>query len=189
MLRAAGGDEKAFERLFHTYKYKLFGYIYTLTGSSGTAEDTVQEVFLKLWKNKAGLAEIDNLGAYIFRMAQHHAINGYRKMARETLLIAEMGREIAAAPVAEDILAVKELEEKLKRAVELLPRQQKLAYTLSREQGLKHEEIARQMEISPGTVKNHIIQALRTLRDELGRHPGAAGATAWLLLFAASLEK
>jgi len=189
LKKAARGDEKAFVQLFHVYKYKLFGYLYKLTGSPEMAEDVVQEVFLRLWKNRHELGEIENLNAYLFRMAQNNAINAFRKAAREIVMLNEMGREVESAVTATDALAMKEVEQIVKRTVESLPAQQRLVYTLSREQGLKHEEIARQLKISPGTVKNHMIQALRTLREELGKYPHASAAMFFFLSIIAAFEK
>ncbi|MEO6686921.1 MAG: sigma factor-like helix-turn-helix DNA-binding protein, partial [Dyadobacter sp.] len=54
--------------------------------------------------------------------------------------------------------------------VEKLPAQQKVAYNLSREEGLSHEEIANILVISPNTVKNHIARAMATIRIQLRRH-------------------
>lgn len=189
LKEAAKGGEKAFEQLFNSYKYKLFGYIYKLTGSPEMAEDVVQEVFLRLWKNRSELAEIENLNAYIFRMAQNTAINAYRKTAREIIMLNEMGREVDDAVSVTDSIALKEIEQIVKQTVENLPNQQRLVYTLSREHGLKHEEIARQLKISPGTVKNHMIQALRTLREQLGKYPGATTAMLYFLSIIAAFEK
>ncbi len=80
---AADGDELAFTHLFHAYKFKLYGFISKLTGSPDTAEDVVQDVFLKLWKDRQALRHVESFGSYLFRMAQNHAINGFRKMARK----------------------------------------------------------------------------------------------------------
>lgn len=158
--------------------------MYKLTDSAELAEDVVQEVFLKLWQNRAALSGVENPGGYIFRMAQNQAVTAFRKMARETLVLAELKDTVIKPLVnAEDALAARELETKVRQVIETLPPQQKLVYTLSREQGLKYDEIAEKLQISPGTVKNHMIQALRTLRNALFKDPGNA---ALLLCFLAA---
>ena len=70
----------------------------------------------------------------------------------------------------------------MQTAVATLPPRQKLVYTLSREQGLKHEEIARRLNISPATVNNHMIAALRTIRQQLGTHLHTVTGASCLLL-------
>lgn len=169
---AADGDELAFTHLFHAYKFKLYGFISKLTGSPDTAEDVVQDVFLKLWKDRKALRNVDSFGSYLFRMAQNHAINGFRKMAREEVMRKEMqSGESPAHSTPQSHIALKETREILHRAIQQLPPRQKAIYLLSREEGVKHEEIARRLRITTGTVKNHMIQALRTLRQQLSQHP------------------
>lgn len=175
LLQAAGGDDVAFARLFHAYKFKLFGFIHKLTGSPQVAEDVVQDVFLKLWNEREKLGDIEAFGSYLFRMAQNRAVNGFRRMAREASLLRDIPLQEAEPHLTpQGRLALKETQERLQRAVEGLPPRQKAIYLLSREQGVKHEEIARRLSITTGTVKNHMIQALRTLRKQLLRAPHSA---------------
>lgn len=188
LQRAAGGDEAAFTELFMLYKFKLYGYIYRLTQSQEMAEDVVQDVFLKLWKDRHTLTGIDHLGPYIFRMAQNLSINAFRRMAKETAIIRQLltGQEDFSPSTPETELAFKEMESLFKKAIDQLPAQQKKVYHLSREEGLKYNEIAERLQISAGTVKNHMIQLLRTLREQLENnrhHP--AGLYCFLLVIAA----
>jgi RNA polymerase sigma-70 factor (family 1) len=188
LKRSAKGEEAAFAELFTRYKFKLYGFVYRLTQSAEMAEDVVQDVFLQLWKNQATLVGIDNFGAYLFRMAQNQCINAFKRMARETAIMRQLltGEAPFAPDTPESTLAFKEMEALFKKAVDQLPPQQKKVYQLSREQGLKHEEIAEQLQISPGTVKNHMVQLLRTLREHLEKnlHP-SAGLYCFLLVIAA----
>lgn len=185
------GDEKAFAEIFHRYKFKLYGYMYRLTQSQEMAEDIVQETFLRLWKNRQQLGDIENLGSYIFRMAQNQAINGFKRMAMETVIIRQLltGEKEFAPSTPESVLALKEMEALFRKAVDNLPPQQKKVYHLSREQGLKHEEIAEILQISRGTVKNHMIQLLRTLRSHLEKNLDPPAGIYCLLLVIAAFEK
>ena len=70
----------------------------------------------------------------------------------------------------EDRILSKENEERLQQALDRLSPRQKLIFTLSRHQGLKHEEIASRLHISRHTVKTHLVQALKTLRNVLHFH-------------------
>ena len=117
--------------------------------------------------------------------------NAFRRMAKETLILAELNKSgiAAAAANAEDDLSVREVRERLKCALDQLPPKQKLVYTLSRDEGWKHEEIARYLNISPSTVNNHMIAALRTIRKQLGIHlHSTTGASSLLLIIACFLR-
>ena len=95
-------------------------------------------------------------------------------MARETLGLDELGQaQPAIGPDAEAQLRVQEVTRSLHYALEKLTPKQKLVFTLSRERGLKHEEIARYLNISPSTVNNHMIEALRLIRQQLRTSPEA----------------
>jgi RNA polymerase sigma-70 factor (family 1) len=140
-------------------------------------EDAIQDIFLKLWKNRTALTGIDNFGSYIFRMAQNQCISHFKRAARETLILAELQQQTPApgAPDPGNALDAREIQQRLRQALAKLPPQQKLVYTLSREEGLRHEEIAERLHISPSTVKNHMIKALSTLRNQL-TNPAATSA-------------
>lgn len=190
LQQAAGGSETAFTTLFYLYKDRLYGYILRLTGSPEMAEDVVQDVFLKLWKNRNGLTEIEHLRGYVFRMAQHHAINAFKRMAKEALLVANNAlHPDAVVTDAEAVLELKEVQQVLNQVVSKLPPQQKLVYTLSREQGLKHEEIARHLNISLSTVNKHMIQALRAIREQFRNHPDSLTGFYILLVVVSTFEK
>jgi len=183
---SAMGDETAFTRVFHFYKHKLYSFLIRLTESPEMTEDVIQDIFLKLWKNRAGLTTIDNFSSYIFRMGQNQCISHFKRSAKETLILAELQKDLAVSSSETDgYLATKEVQQKLHEAIGKLSKQQKLVYTLSREQGLKHEEIARHLNISISTVKNHMIDALRILRKQVYTHPTKLGVSCFLAIITA----
>ncbi len=171
LILAAQADEGAFTMLFHLYKNKLYAYLFRLTESDTLSEDIVQDVFMKLWNDRQTLSSIDNFGSYLFRMSKNHAINYFKRMAQETLIMAEMyGRNSYVHNETQDIIALKDVEKLLNAILEKLPAQQKIVYHLSREEGRTHDEIANLLKISPNTVKNHIVQAMSTIRTQLRMH-------------------
>ena len=177
LKEASTGNEQAFAGLFHLYKHKLYSFLIRITESPEMTEDIIQDIFLRLWKDKTDLVNIENFGAYLFKMGQNQAINAFKRMARETVILSEL-RNNTGSIQQQDNLSLGELQQKLQTAFDKLSPQQKLVYTLSREQGLKHDEIARQLNISPSTVNNHMILALRIIREQLAQYmntPGWAG--------------
>lgn len=167
----ANDDEQAFAALYHKYHQKLFYFVLHLTQSQQTAEDTLQEVFVKIWADRKQLTGIANFNAWIFRVTKNHVLNGLRRMAQETLILAEIARDIN--PGTDDtyaILSYKDVHAVLKAGMDELPPQQKLVMELSRDEGLKYEEIGARLNISPLTVKKHAAQALQYLREKIRRH-------------------
>jgi RNA polymerase sigma-70 factor (family 1) len=182
---AADNDQQAFTSLYNLYSNKLYSFLLRITESPELSQDIVQNVFLKLWTDRAVLAQVENFNAYVFRMAQNQALNAFKRMANETLILSNMQKELSAYRNTQDEdMRYKEVEALLHNIVKDLPPQQNLVFKLSREQGLKHNEIATLLKISPYTVKNHLVVALRTIGEHLKNY---RGIEAVLLLVVLSL--
>ncbi|MCF0072760.1 RNA polymerase sigma-70 factor [Dyadobacter sp. CY261] len=182
VLSASQGSQAAFVALFYRYKSKLYGYTLRLTGSEMLAEDIVQDVFMKLWADHISLASIDNFDSYLFRMSKNHVLNHFKRVAHETAIVSEMFRNGEPGNNnVHEMLAAREVEQVLRSVVDTLPPQQRAVYRLSREEEKSHEEIADLLKISPNTVKNHIVQAMATIRTQLRRHADSLLVAAMLL--------
>ncbi|SEW52567.1 RNA polymerase sigma factor [Chitinophaga arvensicola] len=165
LLRVALGQEDAFREFFHEYSGNIYTVALMMTKSAVVAEDMVQEIFLKLWLNRAALAEIDNIRGYIFINARNYIFNELRKKSYDqhfTDDLLHFFSETSATP--EQALLQKESGQLLKQAIDHLPTQQQHIYRLSREEGLTQEEIAERLHISKHTVRNHMAQALQNIR-------------------------
>ena len=184
LLRASQGSEPAFTLLFNRYRHKLYSYLLSLTASPEIAEDIIQDTFLKLWKNRSSMEAIDHFGGYLFKTTRNLAINALKRMSRETIILSTFqAQQSGKNTKADDTLVAKEAEQLLHQTIQNLPPQQKLIYTLSREQGLKHEDIAHQLHLSSSTVRNHIVQALRTIRKKFEPHSISIIGIMGLLIF------
>lgn len=154
------GDENAFRDLFRQYADHLYAYIWQLTKSRELAEEVVQDIFLQIWISREALAEVRNFRNYLFVIARNHALNAIKKMMRERkrAMEWEMARGEADSPPPQepDLDIVEE-------AIRQLPAQQQKAWLLSRRQGKKYHEIAREMQLSRETVKKYIQYATQSI--------------------------
>ena len=162
LLRLQNGDEKAFASLFYSYKDKLFSFLLGITKSEAVAKDLVQDVFLKIWQNRANASEIENFNAYIYFVAQNQEIDQFRKFSKELFSSVEFLnlKEDVLTPDPVNTLINKEVREKINEAVNQLPPQQKKVFVLHNEYGFKHHEIAEQLNLSVSTTQNHMREAL-----------------------------
>ena len=169
--RVASDDHDAFRQLFHLYADRLHAAVYNYTKSQFIAEELVQEVFIRLWNHRSQLREVLDPTAYLYRMVFNH-INTYLKgTANERRILDKAQSWIAPAqngPLQQ--LETNEIARIITAAVERLPNQKKIIYRLSREQGLSYQEIAEQLHLSPNTVKNHLVEAMKLLRGYLKDH-------------------
>lgn len=183
LQQVSKGNEEAFRQLFDAYKNKLYFYILKITESEDVAEDVVQNIFFKLWINRANLIQVQNLNAYLYRMSHNHAINGLKQMARETLALAEINKQEAKSyNSADESVIHKDVQQLLNKAIEQLPTQQKLVFKMSWNQGLKQEEIAERLNISILTVKKHKGEALRKIRENIHTSYGLYGLIFYMVL-------
>lgn len=186
LVQVSEGNELAFRQLFNTYRPRLYSYILKITESKEIAEDTVHDVFLKIWFNRKSLPEILNINAYLYRMAHNHAYNGIRRMAKETLIMAELERQSGyEASDPNDKLVRKEVRTFIYDAVNKLTPQQKEVFRMSREEGLKQEEIAQRLNISIFTVKKHLTDALNYLRKEISHSYGSEAIAFYVIYYLA----
>lgn len=167
----AEGDEKAFGALFHEHWDHIYTVAFTVTRSPALAEDLVQEIFLKVWLNRKKLTSIDHFDNYLFIIARNHIYTALRKEGRSTGFLREIEKIPAGVSLTpEQALVQKQSRELVREAFEQLTPQQQAVYRLSREGGLKYEEIAAQLGISKSTVRNHMVMALQQMRDYLRKH-------------------
>lgn len=183
LQQLAEGSEEAFRELFLAYRDKLYTYIYKISGSAEAAEDTVHDVFITLWEKRANLPQINNLNAYLYRIARNRSINLFRRMAKETLILAEIGRDqgLPTGLEGEDRITHAEVLASIREAVDKLTPQQRQVFLLSRQKGLKIREIAQELSITERTVINHMSQALRFLRAEIGHQYGTSAIIIYVL--------
>lgn len=164
------GDEAAFRLIYDGHRDAVFSYARYVTKSISHAEEIVQDVFLKIWINRAEMAKVDNLASYLHILTRNHALNTLRKQAHEMAVMKELKN---TAPPDQNSTAenvqFNEYRQIIYDAINTLSPQQKQVYKLSRNQGLKTQEIADQLGISPFTVKKHLVEALKNLRRILSR--------------------
>ena len=176
LYRLQNGDEEAFTSLFYAYKDKLFAYIYSFTKSTEAAEDIIQDVFMKIWNNREKLSEIENLNAFLYRIAQNRPIDELRRFSRDTLAMDEMlsdSEDNSEVTTPYEDMISKEVAKSYREAVNHLPPQQQKVFILHKEQGRPIQEIADEMNISYFTVQSHMKKAIANMRKYLSdNYPG-----------------
>jgi RNA polymerase sigma-70 factor (ECF subfamily) len=169
--RLKASDREAFERVFRTLHDAVFRYIRSLTTTSAVAADITQDVFVSLWDARDRLDPSRSLEAYVYRMARNRVYNHQRDERTHTDKRAQMHAVAAPdaqrAPLPDAALHADVLESNINAWIEALPERQREAFVLSRFNGLSHDEVAAVMDVSPRTVNNHIVSALKTLRARI----------------------
>lgn len=169
--RVADGDERAFTHFFEL-KHKLaFNIALKIIKSRARAKAVVQDVLITLWTNRKGLENIENIDAYLNRITRNKCIDELRVMARATSRSIELKDEHSQIGTmdTENYLSAIDTANSIHMALQRLPAQQRKVYELCHETGLKYDEAALELGISSGTVHTHMKQALKNIRQYLGR--------------------
>lgn len=167
----ASDDHDAFRQLFDLYADRLHAAVYNYTKSRFLAEELVQEVFIKCWNHRSHLKEVQDPTAYLYRMVFNH-INTYLKRTANERRILDKAQAwmTSGHDGTQQQLEANEMLRIINAAIDRLPPQKKIIYHLSREKGLNYQEIAEQLHLSPNTVKNHLVEAMKLLRGYLKDH-------------------
>lgn len=153
LQRIVSGDESAFKELILQYTPSIASVVFSVTRSKEHTEEVVQDIFVQLWTIRDTLTAIDNLNGFLFVVTKRHAVSAIRKLIRERNRVRTFVELQAQEDKSESHDGYISL---IDEAVDQLPAQQQKAWRLSRQEGLKYEEIAVEMNISRETVKSYI---------------------------------
>ncbi|WP_181182474.1 RNA polymerase sigma-70 factor [Sphingobacterium lumbrici] len=161
LQQIAEGNEHAFQTLFKGHRGRLYHYILGIVKSKEIAEELVLDVFLKIWLGRDIIVQIENVEAFLFRIACNKSIDFIRKASKSPQIIdiLESVNQIADDRNPERQLIQREYENILREAIDLLPPKRREIYRMSREEGLSHVEIAEKLAIAKSTVANQIVDA------------------------------
>jgi RNA polymerase sigma-70 factor (family 1) len=160
--------ERSFRIFFDHFYNRLFSLALHFTKNQVTAEEVVSDVFLKIWKQRDTLQDIQNLRAYLFIAIKRQSLNALRKSRVMTLYTDELEHFlIIETHTPENILFRKEMLKTISQTIQTLPEKCKLVYLLVKEERLKYKEVADLLEISEKTVEMHVGNAIKKIRKDL----------------------
>jgi RNA polymerase sigma-70 factor (ECF subfamily) len=176
VARCTAGDQVACADLVAAHQRLVFALALNLLGNRDEALDLSQEVFLRVFRTLSTFRGQSSLRTWIFRIVVNQARNRqrwWRRRHRDAQVsldehLRKNGDLESTDEVPPDhVLASKETAERLWRALDRLPFDQRTALILREIDGLRYEEIAFSLDIAVGTVKSRLTRARQALRAEL----------------------
>jgi RNA polymerase sigma-70 factor (ECF subfamily) len=156
-------------RAFNELRDELVSTLMYLLGNAEDAQDAAQEAFLKCWRTQESLVEVNNLRAWIFRVAlntaKDHQRSAWHRRARPLMGEAAMLMDSRNAPGLH--LEHKESLDRLRQAIHGLRQEEKEIFLLRQNGDLTYEQIAELRNSPVGTVKTQMRSALQKLRKVL----------------------
>jgi RNA polymerase sigma-70 factor, ECF subfamily len=178
MLRVKDGDLQAFEQLVQKYKHPIVNVIFRMLHDLDEAEDLAQNVFIRVFQS-AGRYEVSaKFSTWIFTIARHLCLNEIRRRGRHPAQSLESSQSDDQEQPARqypdgktftppEAFLHRELEQKIRQALEELPDKQRLAIELCQEEELSYEEIAKVLGCSLSATKSLIHRGRETLKEKL----------------------
>lgn len=167
LKRLEDGDRNAFDVIFLHYYPKVNAYLYSFSKEEETAKDLSQEIFIKLWISRGTISNVDNMSAYLFRMAKNALYNHFKHNLIKQKFLSTLQEVPVYEDFLDDYLYAENLQEIIDVTIAEMPRRRKEIFIMSRQEGLSNKEIAEKLNISKRTIENQLTYALAILRNRL----------------------
>jgi len=178
MLRVKTGDQSAFEYLVQKYRRPMVSFMYRMARNSAAAEDLAQEVFLRVYRSRETYEASAKFTTWLYRIATNLAVNHARDSRHERPEVQvsldepdeDTGTTLElpdSSLNAEQQMVRRERMLAIRRKVEALPEQQRLAVMMHKYQQMDYKQIADVLKKSESATKSLLFRAYETLRDQL----------------------
>ena len=180
VARAQGGDLEAYNELIRRHHRKIYAMVYNMTSNKEDAEDLTQDIFYKAYSVLNKFKGDASFYTWIYRIAVNRTINYVkRRNKRAGLSLDDVDLGIERDPAFIELSArespfrectLTELQEKLNKALMTLSEKHRTVVVLHDIQGIPHDEIAKLLNVSSGTVRSRLFYARKALQVELSEY-------------------
>jgi RNA polymerase sigma-70 factor (ECF subfamily) len=180
MERYRSGDARAFDTLLRRHQRPLYNFIYRFVNHRATAEDVLQEAFLRIVRQAQSYKRESKFTTWLYTIARNLCVDHSRRMVHRRAASLDqpkrigdedqrtLGEGIASKGPAVDRSAIgDELKVKIQAAIESLGDEQREVFLMREYAGLQFKEIADIVGIPENTAKSRMRYALEKLRDDL----------------------
>lgn len=161
------GSKEGYELLFLKYRHFIYGVCFQYVGSREDALDLTQEVFIKLYKNFHHFDDTRPLLPWVKRIAVNTCLNHVGNKPLELLPTEDLAATVSDPSNPGENIELEATSDALKKAVQELPQQERMALVLRHSQQMSYAEIGHAMGCPEGTIKTYIFRARNLLRAKL----------------------
>jgi len=161
------GDERAYTFLIDSYHHKLCVYANSLVKNIYSAEDIVQNVFIKVWEQRERLKSDHAIKSFLYKLVYNEFIDLYRKNQSLFSLEKSYYDALNSIVLEDDSESLQRVINVVNKEIQSLPPKCKEVFILSKKEGLTNIEIAEHLDISIKTVEAQITKAFSILRSSL----------------------
>ncbi len=161
------GNIEDYGILFRRYYPTFFAFVRGLVKNSHTAEDIVQNVFMKVWLHRDRLNEELSMRNFLFVLSKREVLNHFRakyNMVRLTDTIDDNGQSENNVEIS---YSMHELEARIRAAIDSMPQRRREVFIMSRSKHMSNTWIADTLGLSVRTVDRHMELALKHMHEYL----------------------
>ncbi len=168
--RILESDETALAELYKLYYQKLILFAKSIVRTKELAEEVVEDVFIKLWCNRAEIGQVKNLNVYLYTAVKNTSLNRLSQQASQLVsapfdfLNIELENELANP---HELMITTEMMKKMHHAIDTLPPRCKMIFRLIREDGLQYKEVSEILSISVNTIDAQMAIAIKKISTAL----------------------
>src|ERR1035437_5499532 len=167
-LKSDGNREKAFQLLVKTYQERLYWHIRKIVMNHDDADDILQNVYLKVWKNVDGFREDSSLFTWLFRIATNESLSHLQKQRRHSIVsMNDVGDYLAESLESDVYFEGDAIQMKLQLAIVQLPEKQRIVLHTKYFDEMKYEEMSDILKTSVGALKASFHFAVKKIEDFL----------------------
>ena len=169
--RLTAGNPAAFAELYDRCADRCHHYLTVRLGSRDAADEVLQEVFVRLVRQRAGLVRVENLFAYVFAIARNEAVRFAGRRGREARHWQPLSAEDLFLEARGDDSALRDAAESAAAALRQLSADGREVVELKIYGGLTFREIAGLLAVPQGTVATRYRTALARMKEWFARQP------------------
>src|ERR1017187_1937602 len=175
MLRVKEGDGASFAILLEKHRSPVIHFLYRMVQNQAVAEELAQEVFLRVYRSRESYEPTAKFTTWLFRIATHLALNSLRdgKNRRFEERLEDDSSETPARqvsdqrPTVEQTMVYQARLDEVRRAVAMLPEEQRAAQLMHKYEEMEYSQIAKVLNCSESAIKSLLFRAYETLRARL----------------------
>lgn len=177
ILNAQKGDMTAFEQLVYRYDRHVLNIAKSFRNSDDDAKDIYQEVFIRVYRGLKNFQFKSEFSTWLYRIAANVCITYQSRKKQHDSIDKEIGNDdddkttfaehLPGELKTDDTAVGSDLSKHINKALDTLPPQQKMAFTLKYYREYKIKEIADIMQCNEGTVKRYLFTATNKMRERL----------------------
>ncbi len=178
MLALRGGEGAAFDALFQRWAGRLLRYLERVVGDAATAEELVQEAFLRVYRARERYEPGARFSTWLYTIGTRLALNELRRPVRRAPHQSTDDPEAAPVTLAAEaappdrVAEARRLAERVEGHLAALPERQRAALLLSAVEGLSYAEVASALRTTEKSVKALVHRARATLAERMAAEAG-----------------